>query len=161
MKQFLAVLAAALLVTGIYVVTAGAGQQGVSPKRVAKLEKKVNKLQKTVKKIQKQQRMDEVAIVAALVYGGCNTAVTADAFQKTWTTIGAPFGSQTPLDDFGLCNALNIARQKVGAPPPVPTVSVFGALLDLFKPGSAAASLHAFDLAHARNLAHQVGIPLR
>ena len=49
MKRLAVVLAAALVAVAIYAVTAPAGQQAVSPKRVAALEKKVSQLQKSVK----------------------------------------------------------------------------------------------------------------
>ena len=52
MKQFLAVVLAALAVTGIYAMTAGAGQQGVSPAKFAKLAKQVKQLKKAVHQIQ-------------------------------------------------------------------------------------------------------------
>jgi hypothetical protein len=142
MKQFIAVLLAALVVTGIYVVTAGAGQQGVSPSRVARLEKKVTKLQKAVNKIKKQVTQDEGGIVAVLAYSVCNTAVSADALQGTWTnvndrvsTLPAFTDVTTPVNDFGACQALSVTRQQ--HPGDLPTTAAFNQLLKLVGPGAA------------------------
>lgn len=142
MKQFVAVLAAALLVTGIYVMTAGAGQQGVSPSRVAKLEKKVTKLQKAVKKIKKQVNQGQSLTLAVLAYNACGLAVTADGLQGTWINVnnrvptGPAFTDTTSaVDDFGFCNAFGVTRKQLQA---TPDASVFRALLNLVKPSSSA-----------------------
>ena len=141
MKQFIAVLLAALVVTGIYVVTAGAGQQGVSPSRVARLEKKVAKLQKTVNKIKKQQTQDELGIGAVLAYSVCNAAVSADALQGTWINVNGRVATApaftdvtTAVNDFGICQALSVTRQKLANPP---TTAAFKQLLNLVGPGAA------------------------
>jgi hypothetical protein len=49
MKRLVAILAAALAAFAIYTVTAPAGQEAVSPKRVAALEKKVATMQRQLK----------------------------------------------------------------------------------------------------------------
>jgi len=160
MKQFLAVALVALAVTGICVMTAGASQQGgVTPAKFAKLSKQVKKLSKQVKRLKKQESTDRNVAVTALVYAGCSVAATADAFQGTWTTVDpSTFGPQTRLPDYGLCNALQITRPAITT---TPTVSVFGNLLDLFKPTASAARPHTLGASRSHNLARQLGIPLR
>ena len=49
MKRLAVVVAVVLAAVALYAVTAGAGQQAVSPKRVAALEKKVTHLQRQVR----------------------------------------------------------------------------------------------------------------
>jgi outer membrane murein-binding lipoprotein Lpp len=103
MKQFLAVLLAALVVTGIYVVTAGAGQQGVSPAKFNKLSKQVTKLKKDVTKLKKDDLLTKgtlscfTSVVPVTQYSGYTntdptrktaldataTGDTADAFLLT------------------------------------------------------------------------------
>jgi hypothetical protein len=51
MKRIVAVLAASLAAVSIYAVTAPAGPETVSPKRVAALEKKVTSLQRSVNRL--------------------------------------------------------------------------------------------------------------
>jgi hypothetical protein len=84
MKQFLAVLAAALLVTGIYALTAGAGGHGVSPAKVAKLAKQVKKLQKEVNLINSQlacfNQAAPITQYQGYVYGD---VANPSAFQNT------------------------------------------------------------------------------
>jgi hypothetical protein len=100
------------------------------------LQAQITTLKKQVKTLQKQVKADRNFSVASLAYSGCSFAVTADAFQGTWTALdarlGAPplFGAQTPVDDFGVCQAFSIVRAKNQNPP---TVGVFQALLNVFK----------------------------
>jgi hypothetical protein len=100
------------------------------------LQAQITTLKKQVKTLQKQVKTDRNFSLASLAYSGCSFAVTADAFQGTWTALdarlGAPplFGVQTPVDDFGVCQAFSIVRAKNQNPP---TVGVFQALLNVFK----------------------------
>jgi hypothetical protein len=100
------------------------------------LQAQITTLKKQVKTLQKQVKQDRSFSLASLAYSGCSFAVTADAFQGTWTALdakfGAPplFGAQTPVDDFGVCQAFSIVRVKNQNPP---TVGVFQALLNVFK----------------------------
>jgi len=104
-----------------------------SPRRMAA---QIRTLQKQVKALQRQVRQARQGVAAALVYGGCLTAATADAFQGTWgavdnynTTHGgtAIFGPQTQVNDHQLCQTLGIRRAPNQA-----TTAVFGSLLQLF-----------------------------
>jgi hypothetical protein len=100
------------------------------------LQAQITTLKKQVKTLQKRVKTNENLALGTLAYNGCSTAVAADAFQGTWTALdarlGAPplFGTQTPVDDFGLCQAFSIVRARNQNPP---TVGVFQALLNFFK----------------------------
>ncbi len=100
------------------------------------LQAQITTLKKQIKTLQKRVKANENLTLGSLAYSGCSFAVTADAFQGTWTALdarlGAPplFGTQTPVDDFGVCQAFSIVRAKNQNPP---TVGVFQALLNLFK----------------------------
>jgi opacity protein-like surface antigen len=99
------------------------------------LQAQITTLKKQVRTLQKRVKANETLSLGALAYSGCSFAVTADAFQGTWTALDARlapplFGTQTPVDDFGLCQAFSIVRAKNQNPP---TVGVFQALLNIFK----------------------------
>lgn len=100
------------------------------------LQAQITTLKKQVKTLQKQVKANENLAIGTLAYSGCSFAVTADALQGTWTALDARFapsplfGAQTPVDDFGLCQAFSIVRVKNQNPP---TVGVFQALLNIFK----------------------------
>jgi hypothetical protein len=100
------------------------------------LQAQITTLKKQVKTLQKRVKTNENLALGTLAYNGCSIAVAADAFQGTWTALdarlGAPplFGTQTPVDDFGLCQAFSIVRARNQNPP---TVGVFQALLNFFK----------------------------
>jgi hypothetical protein len=101
----------------------------------AQLARQIKVLQKQVKTLQKQVKTVRLVAAAGLVYSGCSTAVTADAFQGTWTVIdqvaGRPiFGPQVPVDDFQLCSVLEIQRSPTQVPP---NSTVFNSLLSLFR----------------------------
>jgi hypothetical protein len=94
-------------------------------------------LQKQVKKLQTQVLDADILAIDALVYGACNTAVTADALQAGNPTFGttpvidhspaSPSG--TACGDLGQLTSHTIARQ-----PNVATVNVFQSLLNIFMP---------------------------
>ena len=156
MKLVLAVAVAATL--GVLVAAAPASAGATKGPTLKSLQAQITSLQKQVKTLKKRATTDEGFIGAALAYGACSTAVTADALQDTWTGLdgyfaarGLPgyFGAQSPLSDYAACQALSVVRAHNQHPP---TTSVLGALLDLFKPGGSAAAQHSF-----MNLSRQRG----
>jgi hypothetical protein len=108
-----------------------------SPKRmeaqIRTLQGQVKTLQKTVKKMNTTLLQTQAVAVVALLYGGCNSAVTADALQG-----GNPTGfGTTPVADFSACSDLqSIVRTTptIVRQPNTPTVNVFQELLNIFKP---------------------------
>ena len=127
------VIAATVMVAVALVLAAPAQSAGPSNKQLAR---QIKTLQKQVKTLQKQVKTADLHAAIAIVYAGCSTAVTADAFQGTWTVIdqvnGAPiFGPQVAVNDFGVCDAVQITRAPTQMPP---NVSVFNSLLALFSP---------------------------
>jgi ABC-type transport system involved in cytochrome c biogenesis permease subunit len=103
------------------------------------LQAQITSLKKQVKKLQKQVKDNQTLAVAGLAYGACTSAVTADAFQGTWTALDgrfvseghtALFGAQTPVNDFNFCQGFSVVRARNQNPP---TVGVFQALLNIFK----------------------------
>jgi hypothetical protein len=103
------------------------------------LQAQITTLKKQVKTLQKQVKTDRSFSLGAFAFSGCSWAVTADALQGTWTALDARFvseghaalfGTQTPLDDLGICSGFQIVRAKNQNPP---TVGVFQALLNIFK----------------------------
>jgi hypothetical protein len=92
----------------------------------------VKTLQKTLKKTNRTLLQTEGVAVVALLYGGCNSAATADALQGANPST---FGT-TPVADYNSCSLLQqitgvtptIARQ-----PNTATVNVFQELLNILK----------------------------
>jgi hypothetical protein len=127
-------LALASVLATALVVTAPAAAAGPT---LRSLQAQITTLKKQVRTLQKRVKQNENLTLGTLAYSGCSFAVTADAFQGTWIALdgrlGAPplFGTQTPLDDFGVCSAFSIVRAKGQNPP---TVGIFQALLNIFKP---------------------------
>ena len=100
----------------------------------AKLARQIKTLQKQVKTLQKRVKETELVAAVSFVYAGCSNAVTADAFQGTWTVIdevnGDPiFGPPVVVNDFGVCGLIDITRAPTQAPP---NVAVFNSLLAVF-----------------------------
>jgi hypothetical protein len=99
------------------------------------LARQVKALQKDVKTLKAQLTQTRAVAATALIYGACSTAVTADAFQSTWTFLdqkhATGFGPQTPLSDFQTCQPLRITRTAPGTVPP--NVTTFNSLLALFR----------------------------
>ncbi len=103
------------------------------------LQAQITTLKKQVKTLQTQVKADRNFALGAFAFSGCSWAVTADALQGTWTALDARFvseshaalfGTQTPVDDFGTCQAFKIVRARNQNPP---TVGVLQALLNIFK----------------------------
>jgi len=116
-----------------------------SPKKmagqIAALQRQVKTLQKQVKKLTTNLNQTEAISIVALLYGGCNSAATADAFAGT--ALPGYVAPPNPVNDYQSCSDLSrftgttIARQPAGQ-----TVNVFQSLLNIFRPsGSIRASL--------------------
>jgi hypothetical protein len=98
-------------------------------------------LQGQVKTLQKQHKKDhtlllqtEAVAVVALLYGGCNSAVTADALAGSG--IAGYTAPPNPVNDYQTCSQL---QQITRITPPIvrqpntATVNVFQELLGIFK----------------------------
>jgi hypothetical protein len=141
MKRWLAV--AAVVMLG-FVAAAPAGAGGSGGPTLRSLQAQITSLKKQVTTLKKQVKSDRNFAVGAFVYSGCSWAVTADALENTWTKLDQQFGTtvfgtQTPVNDYTACQAVQIARARTQVPP---SASVFQALLDIFKSGSSAAVRH-------------------
>jgi cell division protein FtsB len=103
-------------------------------KQLTALKKQNTALQKKVTKLQKDLTDTEDGVSVSLILAGCVAAVTADAFQSTWsvvnqTTAKTAFGATENVADPGLCTNLKVLRQPTQMPP---TITPFNALLALF-----------------------------
>jgi hypothetical protein len=148
MRKALAIAAVASLVA---VPAAGAGS--TKGPTLRSLQAQITSLKKQVNALKKRTALAQDIAVVALAYGACSTAATADTFQDTYSgleghyTHPTPyFGAQSPLNDYGACQALEITRAHNQNPP---TTAVLAALLDLFKPSSAGAPSF-MSLTHSR-----------
>lgn len=145
-------LAIAAVVSLAIVPAAGAGQ--AKGPTLRSLQAQIKSLQKQVKTLKKNVSLAQDIAVVSLAYGACSSAVTADTFQDTYAGLeghythpAAYFGTQTAVNDYGACSALDVVRAHNQSPP---TTSVLAALLDLFKPSSAAANQHFMNLSGQR-----------
>ncbi|TML09221.1 MAG: hypothetical protein E6F94_03840 [Actinobacteria bacterium] len=109
-----------------------------SPARMAAqirtLQGQVKTLQKTVKKINTTLLQTEGVAVVALLYGGCNSAVTADALAGSG--IAGYTAPPNPVTDYNACSQLqSITRTSptIVRQPNTATVNVFQELLNIFK----------------------------
>jgi uncharacterized protein (DUF1501 family) len=126
-----------LAVTVIVGLAVPAATAATSPAKlsaqVKSLQKQVTALKKQVKKVNTALGQTESVAIVALLYGGCNTAVTADALQGGNPTA---FGN-APVSDYNACSLLQQATRitpTIVRQPNVPTVNVFQELLNVFKP---------------------------
>ena len=150
MRQVLALAAAACVALLLAAAPAGAGQtKGPTLKSLAA---QVKALQKQVTTLKKRVNTDENIIGGTLAYTVCSTAVTADAFQDTYTgldayfaahSLPAYFGAQSQVNDYQACQGFSIVRAHNQSPP---NTNILRALLDIFKPRSAAAQHGGMDL---------------
>lgn len=134
MRRAFATLLAVTVIVGLAVPAANAATSPAKlSAQVKSLQKQVTALKKQVKKMNTALGQTESVAIVALLYGGCNSAVTADALQG-----GNPSAyGNTPVSDFNACSDLQqivhvsptIVRQ-----PNVATVNVFQELLNVFKP---------------------------
>jgi hypothetical protein len=127
MRRILAVV----LVAAAVFVTAAPSTAAPSPTE-KRLLKQVATLQKQVKKLQKDLTTTQRVVLGTIALTSCTIAATADAFQGTWTLFDqknpATFGAQTPLNDNGLCQQIQIPRRQTLPP----NTSVFSALYGAF-----------------------------
>lgn len=134
MRRALPVLFALVLMLPLAVpATAATPSPARMAAQIRTLQGQVKTLQKTVKKMNTTLLQTEAVAVVALLYGGCNSAVMADALQGSNPTV---FGT-APVADFNSCSDL----QKFTTPTPAivrqpnaATVNVFQELLNIFKP---------------------------
>jgi hypothetical protein len=157
MRQVLTIAAAAAVVL---VVASPAGAGSAKAPTLKSLQAQITSLQKQVKTLKKRAALDENVIGLTLEYAVCSTAVTADAFQDTFTGLDAYFaaraqppyfGAQTPVNDYKACQDFQIVRAHNQSPP---NTNILRALLDIFKARSFAGG--SVDLAGpARHLSAQ------
>jgi hypothetical protein len=146
MRQVLTIAAIAAVVL---VAAAPAGASSTKGPTLKSLAAQVKALQKQVTTLKKRAATDENVIVLALEYSVCSTAVTADAFQDTFT--GLAYGPQTPVNDYKACQDFQVVRAHNQSPP---NTNILRALLDIFSARSFAS--HGIDLAApARDLSAQ------
>jgi hypothetical protein len=157
MRQVLTLAAAA---AAVLLVASPAGAGSAKAPTLKSLQAQITSLQKQVKTLKKRATLDENVIGLTLEYSVCSTAVTADAFQDTFTGLDAYFaartqppyfGAQTPVNDYKTCGDFHVVRAHNQSPP---NTNILRALLDIFKARSFAA--HGVDLAApARHLSAQ------
>jgi hypothetical protein len=111
-------------------------------RQIKVMQRQVKVLQGQVRTLRRQMRDVQGVAFAAVVFGACSAAATADAFQGTWETIDRNAASDTPptpdqypaqtavADPLNSCQLLEIQRQPNTVPP---TTNVFAALLNLFR----------------------------
>jgi hypothetical protein len=98
------------------------------------LQGQVKTLQKQVKKLNTTLLQTEAVAVVALLYGGCNSAVTADALAGAGIT--GYQAAPNPVNDFQACSDLQRftnASPVIVRQPNTATVNVFQELLNIFK----------------------------
>ena len=150
MRQVLALATVAAVVS--LLVAAPAGASSTKGPTLRSLAAQVKSLQKQVTSLKKKVTLAQDLALVSLTYDACLTAVSADTFQDSFTGVeghfthaGTYWGAQTPLNDYGACQALEIVRAHNQSPP---TTGVLGALLDIFKPTASASAHEGFvDLA--------------
>ncbi len=98
------------------------------------LQKQVKTLQTSLKKTNKTLLQTEAVAVIALLYGGCNSAVTADALAGSG--IAGYSAPPNPVNDYQTCSDLQKftnASPAIVRQPGTATVNVFQELLGIFK----------------------------
>jgi hypothetical protein len=126
-KRLLAAGIAATAMVAVLPTPAGADSQA---QQVTKLERRVAKLEKANKSLTKKLTETRQIALGAAAIAFCDSAITADALQATWTTVNSALGrtvfaTSAAVGDGGLCNALQVSRPA--AVPP--TISPFEQLL--------------------------------
>jgi hypothetical protein len=149
MRQALAL--AAVVAVGLLVAAPPAGAGAAKGPTLRSLQKQIKSLQTQVTKLKKRVSTDENIIDASLAYSVCSTAVTADTFQDSWTSLdgvfaahtgwAAYFGAQTPVNDYQACSVFSVVRAHNQRPA---NSNVLRALLDIFKPSSSATAHQSF-----------------
>jgi hypothetical protein len=146
MKQALAIAATGAVFLLVASPVGATANKGPTLKSLAA---QVKALQKQVTTLKKRAATDESVIGLTLEYSVCSTAVTADAFQDTFTALA--YGPQTPVNDYKACQDFEVVRAHNQSPP---NTNILRALLDIFSARSFAS--HGIDLAGpARGLSAQ------
>lgn len=150
MRQVLAIAATAAVVL-LVASPAGAGGAAKGP-TLKSLAAQVKSLQKQVTTLKKRAANDESVIGLTLEYAVCSTAVTADAFQDSFTgldgyfgahSLPAYFGAQSAVNDYKACQDFQVVRAHNQSPP---NTNILRALLDIFSSRSFAAQQSAVNL---------------
>jgi len=135
MRRAIAMLFAVALIVGL---AAPAANAAASPStkqlaaQIKSMQKQVTALKKQVKKMNTTLVQTEGLAIVAFLYGGCETAATADAFAGT--TLPGYQPPPNPVNDYQSCSDLSkftnvtITRQPNGQ-----TLNVFQQLLTIFK----------------------------
>jgi hypothetical protein len=140
------IVAIAVLGTAAVSTAGPSAEPQASGANIASLERKlrrtdarVKKLDARVKKLERTQKTLVTVAVASLAGLACESAITADTFQRTWSVIDEMaqatqakiyFGPQTPLVDHSSCPDLEIPR---GQPAPAPpSLRSFQEVINLF-----------------------------
>ena len=154
------VLTIAVIAAVVLVVAAPAGASSTKGPTLKSLAAQVKALQKQVTTLKKRAATDESVIGLTLEYSVCSTAVTADAFQDTFTGLDSYFtarsqptyfGAQSAVNDYKACQDFQVVRAHNQSPP---NTNILRALLDIFSARSFAS--HGIDLAApARGLSAQ------
>ena len=123
---------AVVLLTSL-VLTAPAGAAAPTPAE-KKLQGQVAALQKQVKALQKTVKTLTQATNFAIGLNICSTALTADAFQATWTAINTHeavtlFPAESQVNDLVACTDAKVTRAPTANPP---NLTPFKALLSIF-----------------------------
>jgi hypothetical protein len=127
-------LLAAAVAAALMVAASPAPAPAATPaQRIAKLERQVRTLQRQNRTLTRQVREATELGVAAAQVAFCATAITADAFQSTWSVIDQVaqptvsrtfFPGQVPVTE-PICSRIGVSRPQ----PVPPTVSPFASLL--------------------------------
>jgi hypothetical protein len=146
-KRFLAVLAMTTIGLGLYVTSAPGAQKAQPPMdaQLLVLQRQVRAMQKQVRTLKERSTLLRREVVWTLEMietattdgETCFAALTADAFQSTWSQIdrlavslGAQpvVGPQTAIDDRNACLGLGVSRKPLN-PSILPTVAPFQAFI--------------------------------
>jgi hypothetical protein len=106
-----------------------AGPASAATPTERKLQREVNTLKREVATLKRQMRETQQVAAAGIVLSACVAAVSADAFQSTWTVLdqkagGPVVGPQQTVNDAGTCTALEVARSQAVPPTLAPFHSV-------------------------------------
>jgi hypothetical protein len=132
------IVAAVAVVLSVAVLAAPAA--ALTPtQRIAKLEKRLAALEKKNKTLTKQVSETRDGVGAVLAFGVCTAAITADAFQSTWTILNqlpghTTIGTSSPVGDASACSRLQVSR-PAQVPP---TIGPFEQLMRLITASNAA-----------------------
>lgn len=136
MRRAFATLLALTVMVGLAVPAANAATSPAKlSAQIKSLQKQVTALKKQVKKTNTALAQTETLAVVAFLYGGCNSAVTADALAGSG--IAGYTAPPNPVNDYQTCSDLqkftNVSPPIVRQPNTA-TVNVFQELLNILKP---------------------------